>query len=144
MLSDLICAIIPIFLIRSLTRSLVEKVLTSVLLASCLVASSIGIAKIYYQATYDFASKDALYLLTYMFFWSRLEEGLITVAACAPLLRQPVEAGLRRWGFKGFSVPEPKLGTIQSLGSEGVTFGEGRKAVIGEDVWEFDDREGTG
>ncbi len=144
MFSDLICALIPIFLIRSLVRSLVEKVLTSVLLASCLIASGVGIAKIYYQATYDFGSKDALYLLTYMFFWSRLEEGLITVAACAPLLRQPVEAGLRRCGFKGFSVPEPKLGTITTLGSEGDKFGEGKRVVIGESGSEFENRKDAG
>lgn len=119
MFSDLICGILPILLIRSLTRSTVEKVLTSILLASCLFASGIGIAKIYYQATYDFSSKDSFYLQTFIFFWSRLEEALIIIAACAPLLKQPLESWARKWvGFRGFGEVKPRsLPTIKSLES---------------------------
>ncbi|KAK0725103.1 hypothetical protein B0H67DRAFT_569580 [Lasiosphaeris hirsuta] len=116
MFSDLICAIIPGFLVRILTRSLVEKILTFTLLASCLLASLLGVAKIYYTATFDFASTDGFYLMVDKFLWSRLEEAVIMIAACAPLLRVPVERALRRLGFSGFEVPTREF-NIASLGS---------------------------
>jgi hypothetical protein len=102
MLSDLVCALIPIFLIKNLTRSTVEKVLTSILLASSLLASGVGIAKIYYTATFDFSSTDGFYLMVNVFFWSRLEESLIVIAACASLLKCPIERLLKRLGSQGF------------------------------------------
>jgi len=112
MFSDLVCALIPIFLIRSLTRSLVEKMLISLLLASCLIASGIGIAKLYCMSQFDFSSTDGLYLMVDMFIWSRAEESAIVIAACAPLLKVPVEKALRRLGVRGFSIPEPELNSI--------------------------------
>jgi len=153
MLGDLVCAVIPICLIHALSRSLVEKVLTSVLLASSLIASGIGIVKIYFQVTYDFGNPDALYMLANVFFWSRLEEALIIVAACAPLLRQPVEAGLKRLGFRGFSVPEPKLETISTGlasesgggGASAGAFGEEgkRRVVFGQSLVPGESDDGT-
>ncbi|KAK3373094.1 hypothetical protein B0T24DRAFT_249764 [Lasiosphaeria ovina] len=112
MFGDIVCAVIPIFLIRSLTRSLIEKVLTSILLASCLLASGIAIAKLYFMITFDFSSPDGFYLMVDEFFWSRMEESVIIIAACAPLLRVPIERLLVRLGMPGFQIPARDLSTI--------------------------------
>ncbi|KAK4108847.1 hypothetical protein N656DRAFT_771555 [Canariomyces notabilis] len=110
--SDLICAIIPGILIKSLTRSTVEKVLTFALLAACLVASGVVIAKMYYTIVFDFASSDGFYIMVDKMFWSRIEESVIIIAACAPLLRGPVERGLKRLGFRGIRPPTPALNSV--------------------------------
>ncbi|KAK1759070.1 hypothetical protein QBC47DRAFT_436573 [Echria macrotheca] len=110
--SDLVCAIIPICLICSLTRSLVEKILTSCLLGSCLLASGICVAKVYFMATYDFTSPDGFYLMVDMFFCSRMEEATIIIAACAPLLKAPVERALKRLGVRGFDNPQRELNEL--------------------------------
>ncbi|KAK3348932.1 hypothetical protein B0T25DRAFT_546830 [Lasiosphaeria hispida] len=123
MFSDLVCAIIPAFLIRSLSRSLVEKILTFTLLASCLLASLLGVAKIYFTVTFDFASTDGYYLMVDKFLWSRLEEAMIMIAACAPLIRVPIERALKRLGFSGFKAPARELNVV-SLGSSAKDGGE--------------------
>jgi hypothetical protein len=110
--SDLICAIIPGILIKSLTRSTVEKILTFALLAACLVASGVVIAKMYYTIVFDFASSDGFYIMVDKMFWSRMEESVIIIAACAPLLRGPVERGLKRLGFRGIRPPTPALNSV--------------------------------
>ncbi|KXX77649.1 hypothetical protein MMYC01_205976 [Madurella mycetomatis] len=107
MFSDFVCALIPICLIRRLTRSLVEKILVSILLASSLFATVCGIPKIYYMITFDFTSKDGYFIMTNQFLWSRLEEGIIIIAACAPLLKVPVERAMARLGFPTFDNPVP-------------------------------------
>jgi hypothetical protein len=112
-LSDLICAIIPICLLKNLSRSPVEKVLVSILLASCLLASGASIARIYYMVIFDFSSKDGFYLMVDRFIWSRAEESLIIIAACAPLMKSPVERLLRRLDLvRGFQVPERELNEV--------------------------------
>jgi hypothetical protein len=126
MFSDLACAILPICLIRNLTRSLVEKILTSILLASSLLASGVGIAKLYFTATYDFSSPDGFYLMVNMFIWSRLEESLIIIAACAPLLKCSIERGLKRLGVRGFQAPLRDLNTVsQGSGTKDSDSGSG-------------------
>ncbi|GAB1317803.1 Rhodopsin domain-containing protein [Madurella fahalii] len=107
MFSDFVCAVIPICLIHRLTRSLVEKVLVAILLASSLFATACGIPKLYYMINFDFTSTDGYFLMTNQFFWSRFEEGIIIIAACAPLLKVPVERFLARLGFPTFETPVP-------------------------------------
>lgn len=107
MFSDFVCAVIPVCLIRRLTRSLVEKVLVSILLASSLFAAVCGIPKIYYMIVFDFTSTDGYFLMTDEYFWSNLEEGIIIIAACAPLLKVPVERVMARLGFPTFENPVP-------------------------------------
>ena len=116
MFSDLVFAIIPIFLIKNLNRSLVEKILVGILLTACLLASGVGIAKLYYMVVFDFSSKDGFYLMVDEFFWSRMEESVIIIAACAPLLKCPIERLLKRMGVSGFEVPTPELNEV-SLGT---------------------------
>lgn len=112
MVSDLICATIPIFIIWRLSRSLLERVLVCILMTSSLLASAIGIPKLYFMITYDFTSPDGLYLMWDEVFWSRMEEAVIIMAACAPLLKSPIERVLRRMGLPTLKVPERELNVI--------------------------------
>lgn len=112
MTSDFICGTIPIFLIWPLSRSVVEKTLISILMASCVLATALGIPKLYYVLTFDFGSPDHLYLLVPEFFWCRMEEAIIIIAACAPLLKCPIERGLRRLGLPGFQALPREMNAI--------------------------------
>jgi hypothetical protein len=114
MVSDLVCAIIPVFLIRTLPRSAIEKTLVSILMASCLLATGCGIPKLYYMVTYDFRSADGLWNLVPEFFWCRMEEAAIIIAACAPLLKGPVERLLRHFGLPTFVAPARGLNPVSS------------------------------
>lgn len=111
MFSDFVCALIPICLIRKLARSPVEKVLVSILLALCLLATVCGIPKLYYTITYDFKDKDGFYRMTRQFIWSRMEEALIVIAACAPLIKVPIERALLRW----FGIELPSQPPVRDL-----------------------------
>lgn len=115
MLSDAVCSIIPLFVVWRLSRSTLEKSLVMVLMGSCLVATACGIPKVYYLATYDFAGKDQLWALVPEFFWCSMEEGIIIIAACAPLLKGPIERVLRRLGLPTFGVPMRDLNRISSV-----------------------------
>lgn len=100
------------FLIWPLSRSVVEKTLISILMASCVIASGLGIPKIYYVLTFDFGNPDHYYLLIPEFFWCRMEEAVVIIAACAPLLKSPVERFLRRLGLPGFQTPTREMNAI--------------------------------
>lgn len=125
MFSDLVCVVLPICLIRSLTRSPVEKALVALLLASSLLATACGIPKIYYTVTFDFSSPDVLYLMVNRFLWGRLEEGIIIIAACAPMLKVPAERAMARLGFATFARPVPNDFVMVSSARAHVC-GEGR------------------
>lgn len=114
MVSDFICATIPIFLVWSLSRSVIEKILISILTASCLVATGCGVAKLYYMVTFDFTSKDGVYLMISEFFWCRMEESIIIIAACAPLLKGPIERAMYRFGMPTFRAPTRELNMIDA------------------------------
>jgi hypothetical protein len=115
MVSDFICATVPIFLIWNLSRSVVEKTLISILMATCLLATGCGVAKLYYMITFDFTSKDGFYLMISEFFWCRMEESIIIIAACAPLLKCPIERGMRRLGLPTFQIPARELNVVSSV-----------------------------
>jgi hypothetical protein len=111
--SDLLCTIIPICLLKNLTRSRVEKILISILLGSCLLGTGACIARIYYMVIFDFSSPDGFYLMVDRFIWSRAEESLLIIAACAPLMKSPIERFLKRLGLaQGFSVPQRQLNEV--------------------------------
>lgn len=129
--SDLLCAIIPICLIKSLTRSPVEEVLVSILLGICLLGSGACIARIYYMVVFDFSSPDGFYLMVDRFIWSRAEESLMIIAACAPLMKSPVERLFKRLGLaQGFSVPRRELNKINdSFSGNGIESNYGDNSV---------------
>ena len=113
MVSDFICALVPVVLIHRLSRSRVERTLISVLMASSLMASGCGIAKLYYMITYDFNNPDGLYAAVPEYFWCRVEEAIIIIAACVPLLKSPVERLLHRLGVSPFRMLPPYLNRIE-------------------------------
>ncbi|KAK5659459.1 hypothetical protein OQA88_660 [Cercophora sp. LCS_1] len=129
MVSDCICTALPILLVWRLSRSRVEKGLVVVLIASCLVATACGIPKIYYLVVYDFATKDPLWDLVPEFFWCRLEEGIIIIAACAPLLKGPIERWFRGLGCAALERQPRTLNRITTGG-----FGT-REWVEGQVPW---------
>ena len=102
MLGDLCFAIMPMFLIWRLSRSIIERCLISFLMAMGLFATGAGVMKIIYAYTYDRTSHDALRDMMPAFLWCRIEEVVLIVACSAPLLKAPVGSMLGRMGFPRF------------------------------------------
>ncbi|KAK1828755.1 hypothetical protein QBC39DRAFT_415621 [Podospora conica] len=113
-LSDLICSALPMFLVWRMSRSAVEKTLVIVLMASCLLATACGGPKVYYMVVYDFRSSDFFWQLAPELLWCRLEETIIIIAACAPLLKGPVERLLGRFGLPTFGPTVRDINRISS------------------------------
>jgi len=102
MLGDLTSAIMPMFLIWRLSRSVVERCLISFLMAMGLFATGAGVMKIIYSYTYDRNSHDALREMMPEFLWCRIEETVLVVACSAPLLKAPIGTVLQKMGFPSF------------------------------------------
>src|SRR5450756_726686 len=102
MLGDLTFAIMPMFLIWRLSRSVIERCLISFLMAMGLFAAGAGVMKNIYAYTYDRTSQDALREMMPAFLWCRIEEAVLIVACSAPLLKVPVGSVLGRMGFPSF------------------------------------------
>jgi len=128
MLSDFVCAAAPLFIIWRLSRSTLERVFVMVLMASCLLSTVCGIPRVYSLATYDFGASDPFWALIPQFFWCKMEEGVIIIAACVPLLKGPIERVLERWGVPTFGLPARDLNTFRSAvsGSKEDGIGEAR------------------
>lgn len=102
------------FLVWRMSRSVVEKTLVIALMASCLLATACGAPKIYYMVVYDFRSSDFFWQLAPELLWCRLEETIIIIAACAPLLKGPVERLLGRFGLPTFGPTVRDINRISS------------------------------
>ncbi len=102
------------FTIWRLSRCVVEKVLISVLLALGLLAVGASAIKVHYVRTYDITSSDTYRQMIPTFMWSRIEELVLIIAACAPLLKAPVEAGLHRLGLPTFRYTHRTIDTIDT------------------------------
>jgi hypothetical protein len=102
MLGDLTFAIMPMFLIWRLSRSVIERCLISFLMAMGLFALGAGVMMIIYTYTYDRTSPDALREMMPVFLWCRNEEVVLIVSCSAPLLKAPVGSVLGRMGFPSF------------------------------------------
>ena len=114
MISDLVFALVPGFAIWSLSRTKLEKGLIVILMASCLLATACGIPKFYYMVTYDFSSTDGLWNLVPEFFWCRMEEAIIIIAACAPLVKGPIERLAGRMGLPTFGIQMRSLDRVST------------------------------
>ncbi|KAK3349725.1 hypothetical protein B0T25DRAFT_519867 [Lasiosphaeria hispida] len=68
-ISDLLCAVLPSLLIRSLHRPLAEKVLLSVLMGLCLIATIAGIFKVLVLKSYDATSENAIADMMTAYLW---------------------------------------------------------------------------
>jgi len=111
-LGDLVCAVLPMLIIRQLSRSAVEKALVSFLMASGVIASGAVGMKIYYQALCDEESPDSLRQFVPEYLWCRIEEIIIIIASCAPLLKTPVEKFLHSLGLPKFQNTPRQLNVI--------------------------------
>jgi len=101
-LGDCICTIIPIYIVCGLSRSKLEKTLIAFLLALPLCATACVVPKIIFYTTYKWETIDPMWELIPEFIWWRIEEQLITIAACVPSLKGPVEGILQWLGFETF------------------------------------------
>ncbi len=117
-MADIVCATLPILVIRRLSRSSVEKALVSFLMGSGLFASGAVGARIYYQTICDYAEPDSLRQEVPEYMWCRIEEIVIILAACAPLLKTPVEQFLHRLGFPKFRNYPRELNVVVSASND--------------------------
>ena len=93
---DLTLALMPIKLIRSLTRPLTEKILIGILMATGLLATGVLCAKL---STYPtFGKGDPMQATVEPAMWTKLEELCGIIASCLPSLKEPGEKALRRIG----------------------------------------------
>jgi hypothetical protein len=118
MLGDFTFAIMPMFLIWRLSRSVIERCLISFLMAMGLFATGAGVMKIMYAYTYDRTSHDALREMMPEFLWCRIEELVLIVACSAPLLKAPVGNILAKMGFPSFQEQARDLNSFHSSDSE--------------------------
>jgi len=119
---DLILALMPIKIARSLSRPFREKVLISCLMALGLCATAIAGVK---MTTFnDVGLGDQLYDSIKPSLYAKLEEQVGIIAACAPCLKAPVERLLRRVGVLSERDPLSKPSFVITSGTrEAVTMG---------------------
>ncbi|KAK3358817.1 hypothetical protein B0T25DRAFT_493950 [Lasiosphaeria hispida] len=118
MFSDALFAVQPILIIWRLSRSPVEKVLISVLMGLGLLAVGAGVVKIFTMKTYNNNSDNVVGDMMPLYLWTRIEEIVLIIAACAPLLKSPIEGLLhRRLGLPRFSPTVRGLNTVDVLPS---------------------------
>jgi hypothetical protein len=103
MLGNLTFAIMPMFLIWRLSRSVIERCLISFLMAMGFLALGAGVVMIIYTYTYERASQDALREMMPVFLWCQIEEVVLVVSCSAPLLKAPVGSVLGRMGVPQLS-----------------------------------------
>lgn len=93
---DLTLALMPIRLIRNLTRPLTEIILIGVLMATGLLATGVLCAKL---STYrTFGQGDPMQATVGPSMWTKVEELCGIIASCLPSLKEPGEKLLRRIG----------------------------------------------
>jgi len=109
MISDAIFAILPMFIIWTLRRPFVEIFLISFLLAMGLFAVGAAAVKIHFLKAYDVTSPDTLRQMMPLFLWSRIEEIVLIIAACAPLLKSPIKRVLKRIWLSTWIMPTREL-----------------------------------
>jgi hypothetical protein len=112
-LNDIIFAFMPIILISTLGRALVERILVSILMALGLVAATGAAVRLWVTKE---ALEDTNHLRSTLkiVIWCRMEESVLAIAACTPLLKSSIEKVLSRLGLRMFKNMPRKLNTIQS------------------------------
>lgn len=111
--SDLVFAIMPIFLIWSLRRPIMERILIIILMALGTIAALAGVMKLIYIHAWnprECTLRDWMQLI----WWYRVEEIGLIAAACAPFLKPPIERMLGRFGVSQFRFATIELSTICS------------------------------
>ncbi|KAF2785479.1 hypothetical protein K505DRAFT_206559, partial [Melanomma pulvis-pyrius CBS 109.77] len=114
-LMDLALALMPIRLIRTLTRPTSEKILISFLMALGLLATAIMCAK---MTTFnDFGKGDPMQATIKPSMYAKIEEQIGIIAACLPCLKSPAEQLLKRFGIlKEHQLTRPSFVNTVPLG----------------------------
>lgn len=113
--SDLLFALLPMFLIWRLSRSKLEKLLVSILMCLGLLAAAANAFKIITTQTYNPFSTNIYAEIMPVYKWNRIEETLVVIGANMPLLKQPIETFLHRViGLPRFHPNVRSLNTIQT------------------------------
>jgi hypothetical protein len=108
-MSDLVSAIMPMFFIWSLPRSVIERSLVSVLMGFGLIAAMGGVMKLLNITIWN-PREATLRDWVPLSWWYRVEEIGLIAAACAPFIKPPIEHALSRFhvakfGFKTIELP---------------------------------------
>ncbi len=98
--SDVMFAIMPMFFIWPLDRPVMERILISILMVLGIVAAIVGGIKVYYIKVQN-PNKDLRNQMP-LFWWYRVKEIGLIVAACAPFLKHLIGRMLGRFGVKQF------------------------------------------
>jgi len=114
MAADAAYAVLPMYMVWRLRRPFLEKLLISILMTLSVFALAAGAFKLYYISRLDYASPEILREAVTMYMWIRVEEAAIIIAACAPLLKVPVENALHRLGIPRFTHPLRDLDRIDT------------------------------
>jgi hypothetical protein len=112
MLSDLVFATIPIYFIWSLHRPVMERILISILMAFGMLAAMAEACIIYHTHVWS-PRKSSTRDWMPLYWWYRVEEIGLIVAACTPFLKPLVERILSRFGASRFSFVTMQLNTIR-------------------------------
>ncbi|PVI01417.1 hypothetical protein DM02DRAFT_467816, partial [Periconia macrospinosa] len=86
MLSDLVFAVLPLYFIWSLHRPVMERTLMSILMTLGTLAAMIDVYLIYKVIVWDMAKDDPRDWVP-LFWWYRVEEIVLILAACTPFLK---------------------------------------------------------
>lgn len=115
MFGDLTLAVMPMFLIWKLSRSIVERCLLTFLMALGLVATTAVVMRVVIMHTFDYTSPEKYRDLIPMYFWIRMEEVILIIASSAPLLKSPIEHALHRFGVPTFQHRTWELNSFHSV-----------------------------
>ncbi|KAF1973061.1 hypothetical protein BU23DRAFT_641448, partial [Bimuria novae-zelandiae CBS 107.79] len=113
MLSDLVFAGMPLYLIWSLHRPVLERILISILMAFGILAAIAEAWIIYYTHVWNPREATIRYWVP-LYWWYRVEEIGLIAAACTPFLKPLIERILGRLGVPRFHFVNMQLNTIYS------------------------------
>ncbi|KAF1952266.1 hypothetical protein CC80DRAFT_572899 [Byssothecium circinans] len=111
MFSDLVFAGMPLYIIWSLHRSVVERVLVSILMAFGILAAIAEAWIIYYTHVWN-PRETTIHDWVPLYWWYRVEEIGLIAAACTPFLKPLIERILYRFGVPQFRFVNMQLNTI--------------------------------
>ncbi|KAF1972601.1 hypothetical protein BU23DRAFT_467336, partial [Bimuria novae-zelandiae CBS 107.79] len=113
MLSDIVFAAMPIYLVWSLHRPVLERILISILMALGLLAATAEACIIYHAYLWN-PRESTIRNWMPLFWWYRVEEIGLIFAACTPFLKPLVERVLGRFGTSRFRFVTIELDSVQS------------------------------
>ncbi|KAH9207946.1 hypothetical protein DL95DRAFT_312816 [Leptodontidium sp. 2 PMI_412] len=112
-LDNILFSFMPIILISMLSRPLLERILVSILMASGFFATAGVIVRLCLSKSAN-QNPNLLRSILRIAFWCRIEESVLTIGACVPLLKSPIQKILGRLGVPSFKNMTRDLNEIDS------------------------------